>query len=200
MREKPFGRGKGASGNCQNTHGRTRLLFFFYVGCCCGWNPACGVVYLISKTKRVGGMQIIVERNPCPPPRDRMDSTYSIMHFSIHCKEHAFTFRIVYASWSHPGLFFWIKAGTQISDFLSFTHTEYTGPPRGLWMGCRWKAIVWSWFINRLHAGKGVVVDLKCVYIVWPPVGDHYKVAEPGVCRKYCIFASFSRHCTTCSC
>lgn len=133
----------------------------------CNFTPRNILRYILSKNKTYGWYaNNRGEESLVLPPWDVMDSTYSIMHFSIHCKEHAFTFRIVCASWSHPGLFFWIKQVRRSHAFFRFythtyTHTQHTGAVHVFRLGCRWKAIVWSWFINRLHVARGVVVWFK---------------------------------------
>lgn len=72
------------------------------------------------KTKRRGdpSRRGTVTR-PAPPAGERMDSPYSIMHFSIHGREHAFTFKIVLCFMESPWTIsvFWIKQGTQPLTF-----------------------------------------------------------------------------------
>lgn len=108
MRENPFSRGKGASGNEENNSLREHYITLLYKYLLC-FKSRIWLSMFIINTKYIGDITKITGKDNCPPPRDKVDSPYSIMHFSIHCKEHAFTFRIVSASWSHPGLFLRIK-------------------------------------------------------------------------------------------
>lgn len=60
-------------------------------------------------------------------------------------------------------------ADLRVLFIIIYTHTGQTRPPYVLWMGPRWKAIVGSWFVNRL---QGVSVWLKWKSYRWS-VGEN---------------------------
>lgn len=77
-----------------------------------------------ARTKRV-----IACRTSRATPAEQMDSTASIMHFSVHRTEHAFTFRTVSASPSHPELFPRMKqVGTRLNLPLNARARAHSEP------------------------------------------------------------------------